>query len=242
MKKIRLQNALAQAGIASRRKAATLIESGRVKVSGKVIKERGFRVDTSVDIIVFNSKSIACDAKMRYLILNKPAGIISTANDEHGRKTVLDCVKTKPPGFHAVGRLDKDTTGLMILTNDGELTYRLTHPKFQVDRVYEAKAKGRISAGSIERLMSGIAIDGKTARAEKITVLHMGANSTFLNITMREGRKREVRKMLKTVGHRVLELKRLAYGPLKLGSLEIGRSRDLTEREVKDLKKCVGLR
>jgi 23S rRNA pseudouridine2605 synthase len=236
MNKIRLQVALARAGIASRRKSRELIESGRVKVNGSVVRESGFRVDASKDKITLGKNTVRPGGVKRYYILNKPKGVLSTARDERGRKTVLDYISEKRVRLYPVGRLDKDTTGLIILTNDGDLTYRLTHPKFGIDRVYEVKVSGSVSGENASRLKKGVVLEGGPARAEKVVFKNRSSEFTVILITLREGRKREVRNMFKAIGHDVLELKRVSYGPLKLGKLKTGEARLLTRDEVSALK------
>ena len=238
MSEIRLQVVLAKAGLASRRKAASLIESGSVKVNGKVVKEKGFRVDISKDSITLNNKKLFFENK-KYYILNKPTGVLSTASDDRGRKTVLNLIKSKDTRLYPVGRLDKDTTGLIIITNDGELTYRLTHPKFEIKRIYEVKVKGSLRQEEITRLKKGVMIEGKPARAKEVLIKKKAPGFTEFILTLAEGRKREVRNMMKTIGHHVLKLKRIEYGPIKLGTLKEGEFRTLTAEELTKLKKSV---
>lgn len=240
MSKIRLQVALAKAGTASRRKARELIESSQVKVNGKIVREKGFRVDISKDRITVNKKELSFESKS-YYILNKPKSVLSTAKDERNRKTVLDYVRDRQNRLYPVGRLDKDTTGLIILTNDGEITFRLTHPKFGIKRVYDVKVKGSIKDKELRRLKDGIMIDGKPARAKKIILREKNISSSDLTLTIGEGRKREIRKMCDAIGHRVLELKRVAFGPLRLKGLKEGEVRELTSAEINSIKKAVGL-
>ena len=241
MSKIRLQVALSRCGTASRRKSATIIESGHVKVNGKVIKERGFSVDVHKDRITVYKNPLLFKEKKEYYILNKPPGVLSTTKDERGRKTVLDYIEKKNTRLYTIGRLDKDTKGLIILTNDGDLTYRLTHPKFNIKRVYEVKAKGIVEEKSITRLKNGVNIEGKLARAVKVNFLKKGKSFTVLSLTLTEGRKREVRKMLSAIGHDVLELKRISFGSLRLKDLKEGKIRALKKVEVEKLKNSVGL-
>ena len=240
MTKIRLQVALARSGVASRRKSAKLIESGRIKVNGNVICEPGYRVDAREDTVVLDKKPVSLNLK-EYCLLNKPRGVLSTVRDERGRKTVLSYIKDKNARFYPVGRLDKNTTGLIILTNDGDLTYRLTHPKFRIDRVYEAKVDGEVLDNELSRIKAGIIIDGKKARPENITLKKRSKFFTCLSVTLKEGRKREVRRLFESVGHEVLELKRVSYGPLGLKGLKEGSVRPLGEDEVLALRRCVGL-
>ncbi|OGW76045.1 MAG: hypothetical protein A2Z72_07725 [Omnitrophica bacterium RBG_13_46_9] len=239
--KMRLDAALGKAGIASRRKAARLIESRHVKINGNVVNEKGFHINISEDRITLDDKPVFFENKKSYYVLNKPAGVISTAGDERDRKKVTDYISEKELRLYPVGRLDKDTTGLIILTNDGDLTYRLTHPRFRVDRVYEVTVKGRVKSESALRLKDGIVIDGRSVMAEKIVFKKSSPRRTVLIVTMREGIKREVRRMFKAVGHDVVGLKRIAYGSLRLKGLKEGEIRPLTKDEIEKLKGCVGL-
>ncbi|MGB2706424.1 MAG: pseudouridine synthase [Candidatus Omnitrophota bacterium] len=241
MSGMRLQVALAKAGVASRRRAARIIESGCVKVNGRIVNKKGFRVNIARDRITVDGKKLAFEKKKYYYILNKPSGVLSTARDERGRKKVSDYVTAEGVRLYPVGRLDKDTTGVIILTNDGDLTYRLTHPKFGVERVYEVKASGSVGKEGALCLKKGVIIDGGLAQAEKIIFKRKTPKFTVLLLSIREGRKREVRRMLEATGHKVLELKRIAYGPLGLGGLKEGRARHLKKDELIKLKKCVGL-
>ena len=233
MSNVRLQVALADAGVASRRKAAELIESGSVAVNGRVVTEKGFRVDPSKDAILVNGKAAGPVKKLFYYVLNKPMGVISAASSGRGEKTVLDLIKNKPSRLYPAGRLDKNTTGLILITNDGSLTYHLTHPKFGVERVYEAVVKGEITAEERRRLLNGVVIDGKLAQAKIVS--RTGSVNT-VRITLCEGRKREVRRMCEKIGHEVVALKRIAYGPLELGGLKEGEYRELTKEELRKLK------
>ena len=235
MKTERLQVVLARAGIAARRKAVVLIESGVVSVNGWPVCEPGFRVDREKDSIRVNGKAISAEKKY-YFLLNKPKGVISTASDELKRKTVLDFAHSKER-LYPVGRLDKDTTGLLILTNDGNLAYRLTHPKFGVERVYEAEVKGVPSASALEKIKSGINIEGYINRAENITIKRTTQTNCTLIVKMLEGKKREIRNLFLAVGHPVTALKRISYGPVNLGQLKEGCTRELTAKEMSDLKK-----
>ena len=240
MSTIRLQVALAKSGIASRRKAQEFIESKRIKVNGRFVTEKGFRVNMEKDRVTFDGKPLVFENKS-YYILNKPSGVLSTALDERGRKTVLDYLKKKKTRLYPVGRLDKDTTGLLILTNDGELTYRLTHPKFGIDRVYEVKVEGTVKKEDALRLKDGILIDGKLARIEKVIFKKKSPDFSIFLLVLHEGRKRQIRRMFEAIGHGVQKLKRIAYGPLNLGDLKEGSTRILSDNEIKKLKKAVGL-
>jgi len=241
MNTIRLQLALARTGIASRRKASAFIEAGHVSVNGKAVTERGFRVDVSRDKITLDGKRLIFQEKKYYYVLNKPVNVVSTLKDEHGRKKVTDYIAHKGARLYPVGRLDMKTTGLIILTNDGELTYRLTHPKFEIDRVYKARVKGNVTSEEASRLEKGVMVEGKIAKAFKVEFKNQEERFTTLLLVLREGRKREVRRMFMAIGHPVVKLKRISYGPLKLGDMEEGVYRPLTADELAKLKKCVGI-
>jgi len=240
MTTMRLQVALAKAGVSSRRKAVGLIESGHVKVNGKVITERGFRVDTSKDKVIFNGKALTL-AEKKYYILNKPCGVLSTVKDERGRKKVSDYIRGVGSRLYPVGRLDKDTTGLIILTNDGELTYRLTHPKFGVERLYEVKIDSLFRETDASRLKEGLVIDGKIARVDRVVIKKKNPDFSVIHVALHEGRKREVRKMFDHLRLNIKSLKRIAYGPLRLKDLREGESRPLTTAELRILKKSIDL-
>ena len=241
MSDMRLQVACAKAGIASRRESAKIIESGRVSVNGKIIIEPGYRVDLDKDEITLNNKSVTFLQRKHYYVLNKPKGVVSTARDERGRKKVIDYVKNKNIRVYPVGRLDKDTTGLIILTNDGDLSYRLTHPKFNVERVYKVKVKGKVPAEKIKRLIKGINLDGKVAKVKEAYIVESSMNYTELILVLCEGRKREIRRMMMSLGHIVKELMRISYGPIELGNLKEGDIRAISGIELKKLKVSVGL-
>jgi len=232
---MRLQKFLAQAGIASRRKAEVLIETGAVKVNGKQAL-LGSSIDPQKDQITINGKSISTSSYY-YFALHKPAGFLSTVTDPFKRKTVLDLVKTSGR-VYPVGRLDQNSEGLMILTNDGELAYRLTHPKFHVEKIYAVLVKGIPSKETLKKLEGGILLeDGKTAPCEvRITKILEGKTKCALEIKLYEGRKREIRRMMKAVGHPAISLCRTRIGPLALGDLPKGKSRPLSAHEVMQLK------
>jgi pseudouridine synthase len=234
-KKIRLQVALSHAGIASRRKAASIIEEGRVLVNGEVIRKKGYAVNPDKDRIVVSGKQIRFKRKI-YILFNKPKGALTSRYDPEGRKTVFDILPPRFKELHSVGRLDKDTTGLLLLTNDGELTYRLTHPKFEIRKIYRVCCKGKIEGKEIQRLERGMLIEGrKTARA-KVSIIRADTGSSDLSIEIHEGRKRQIRSMFLFIGHPIKKLERIGYEFLKLDSLKNGKFRYLNEKEVKRLK------
>lgn len=232
---MRLQVALSHAGIASRRKAAEIIEKGRVLVNGKVVSEKGYAVNPHKDIIQVDGRRLIFKKKI-YVILNKPKGVITSRYDPEGRKTVFDILPREFRELHPVGRLDRETTGLLLLTNDGELTYRLTHPKFEVRKKYKVRCGGEIGEKEKKRLERGMIIEGrKTARA-KVNIVRSDAKRSDLFIEIHEGRKRQIRKMFLFLGHPIKGLERVGYEFLKLGRLEKGGFRHLSTGEIMQLK------
>jgi 23S rRNA pseudouridine2605 synthase len=231
---------IAAAGVASRRVAEELIVAGRVAVNSKITTVLGTRVDPATDRIEVDGKRIATDPGKVYVLLNKPEGYITTTSDERGRPTVLDLVRTKVR-VYPVGRLDADTQGVLLLTNDGELAHRLAHPRYGLHRSYRAEVRGTVGPEAIERLLRGVVLDDGPAKALKARVAAVGRGSSHLEVVMGEGRKREVRRMLEAVGHPVVRLVRRAFGPIKLGDLRTGASRALTPEEVGTLQKLVDL-
>jgi 23S rRNA pseudouridine2605 synthase len=232
----RLQKILSQAGIASRRASEKLMLDGRVSVNGTTVTELGTKADLAHDDIRVDGRRIKSAERHRYLLLNKPRGYVTTRSDPHKRATVLDLLKGVREYIYPVGRLDYDTEGLLILTNDGDLAARLTHPRHGVARVYEARVLGVPDAHDLARLSKGIAIDGQ--RTEPAEVMALGPS--LLRITVREGRNRQVRKMCEAIGHPVDELRRVAIGPLRDPRLKTGYWRDLTPQEVEKLRRATG--
>jgi 23S rRNA pseudouridine2605 synthase len=227
---MRLAKHLAHAGVASRRAAEALVADRRVTVDGTVVTDPARDVTGDEAIAVDGEAVRAAGARVVYA-LHKPAGVVSTARDTHGRRTVVDLV---PSGqrLYPVGRLDADTTGLILLTNDGDLAYALTHPSFEVPRTYRARVEGRPHERALRALRDGVELeDGRTAPAK---VRRVGAHE--LELTIHEGRKRQVKRMLAEVGHPVVALRRVAFGPLRLGELAAGKHRRLTAAEVQRLR------
>jgi 23S rRNA pseudouridine2605 synthase len=233
--KIRLQVFLSHNGIASRRGAMDLVQSGRVSVNGQVVNEPSTPVDPSKDKITFDGKLVEAK-QFSYILLNKPEGYVTTKEDAHAEKTVMDLLPKAFSHLVPVGRLDRDSEGLLLLTNDGDLAYRLTHPKFDVDKTYMVWIGGKLVDEKKRRLEQGIMIEGvKTAPCKVHDVKDHVEQSEFL-MTIHEGRKRQVRLMLKAVGCSVRYLKRVAQGPLKLNDLPTGKWRELTPDEITQLK------
>jgi 23S rRNA pseudouridine2605 synthase len=231
---MRLQKFLANAGVSSRRKAEELIAGGKVKVNGQVVTELGTKVDDSKDVIAVSGKSIKT-AEKTWIALHKPRGYLSTRSDPQGRPTVYDLLPKELHGLFYVGRLDLDSEGLLLLTNDGDTANRLLHPRYEVARVYEVLVRGEVKPDKIEMLLQGVELDDGVATAESVRVLGVVRNEMRLQMTLREGKKREVRRMLWAVGHKVLRLKRLSYGPIQLGRLPEGKWRKLSEAELQIL-------
>jgi len=229
---MRLAKHLAHAGVASRRAAEVLVADRRVTVDGVVVTDPARDVSGEEAIAVDGEAVRGPGARVVYAV-HKPAGVVSTARDTHGRRTVVDLVASAHR-LYPVGRLDADTTGLILLTNDGALAHALTHPSFEVPKTYRARVEGRLEERALRALREGVELeDGRTAPAR---VRRIGAHE--LELTIHEGRKRQVRRMLEAVGHRVVSLRRVAFGPLRLGELAAGRHRRLTAAEVERLREA----
>ncbi|MCQ9207942.1 MAG: rRNA pseudouridine synthase [Omnitrophica bacterium] len=239
-KNLRLQVALAQLGFASRRGAAEIIKAGRVKVDGQIAFKPGQRVNIENSTITVDGRSSYIQKKV-YLILNKPKGVVTTVKDKYAGQTIVDLIKQKQARIYPVGRLDKDTTGLLFLTNDGELTYRLTHPKFGIKKLYQICVEGITPGNVLKRLEAGIILEAKKTYPCKIRVISKAKDTTMLEIELTEGRKRQIKEMFAAVGYPVLSIKRVAFGPLKLAGLKSGLSRALKEQEIRELKKVAGV-
>ena len=234
----RLQKILSQAGIASRRASEQLMLDGRVTVNGITVRELGTKADASHDDIRVDGRRIKVAERHRYLLLNKPRGYVTTRSDPQRRPTVIDLLRGVREYVYPVGRLDFDSEGLLLLTNDGDLAARLTHPRHGVPRIYEARVLGIPDAHDLDRLGRGIVIDGRRTESADVKLLPHGrdAREATLAITIREGRNRQVRNMCDAIGHPVTHLKRVAIGPLKDSRLKVGQWRELTDDEVKHLR------
>jgi 23S rRNA pseudouridine2605 synthase len=236
---IRLQKIISQAGVASRRAAEKLIEDGRVTVNGETVREMGTKADPTRDDIRVDGRRIKSAELSLYILLNKPAGYVTTRSDPQRRRTVIDLLHGVKEYVYPVGRLDYDTQGILLLTNDGDLAAKLTHPRHEVDRTYEAYVSGMPDDEAIERLRRGIPLDGRRTRPADVVLVNKGrrVGAGVLIITIREGRNRQVRRMLEAVGHPVQSLRRIRFGPLGDSGLKPGEWRDLSEVEVEKLKK-----
>lgn len=234
----RLQKVMAAAGVASRRASEALIVEGRVTVNGEVA-QLGQKVDAACDQVLVDGERINIDPDRVYVLLNKPRGVVTTADDPEGRPAVVDLVNL-PQRLFPVGRLDKDTEGLLLLTNDGELAHALMHPSFEVERTYVALVPGPVRKKVLAELKAGIALDDGLAKPRRVRVLEEERNQALLEVVMTEGRKREVRRMLGQVGLKVERLARVAYGGVELGDLRQGKWRFLTPQEIARLYAATG--
>jgi pseudouridine synthase len=237
----RLQKVLAQAGVASRRSAERLIVAGRVSVNGAIVSELGTKVDPSSDAIKVDGKRIAARPSGRsYLALNKPRGVVTTMSDPEGRPTVKDYLRGIKARVYPVGRLDYASEGLLLLTDDGELARQLMHPSRGVEKTYLVKIKGQPERDVLSRLSRGVPLDGKRTGPAKVRMVRGGDNA-WVEITIGEGRNRQVRRMLQAVGHPVQRLRRVGYGGVGLGRLPVGQIRPLSDAEVTELFRAAGM-
>ena len=238
---VRIQKFLSHAGIVSRRGAERLIQAGRVSVDGAVVRELGTRVNPSVQEVRVDGKIVSPSVATDYFLLNKPKGVLTTLRDPFGRPTIRGLLTDIPRRVFPVGRLDLDSEGLLLLTNDGEISHRLLHPRFKVEKAYHVTVQGRPSRNDIQRLQEGIEIEGRRTLPCRIRILGTTRRTTFFEVTLKEGRKRQIRNMFSAVAHPVRRLCRVRMGPLELGDLPPGRHRPLKEAEVSSLRKAVGL-
>jgi pseudouridine synthase len=233
MPPVRLQKLLAEAGVASRRAAERLITAGRVRVNGVAVVEPGTHADPIHDTVEVDGRPLPKVESKRYVLLHKPRGYLTTREDPRGRRRVFDLVPDLGVRLHSVGRLDFDAEGLLLLTNDGELTYRLTHPRHGVRRVYHVLVEGRLDSAVLEALESGVVLEDGPARVERARLLRPeGTGRHWIELSLAEGRYREVKRLCRAVGLVVQRLRRVAFGPLRLGDLPPGQWRELAAREV----------
>ncbi len=231
---MRLAKHLAHAGVASRRAAEQLVFDGRVTVEGEVVRDPARDVDGSEEITVDGARVGQASGKRVVYMVHKPAGVVSTAKDTHGRPVVTDMVRV-PRRLYPVGRLDADTTGLILLTDDGALAHRLTHPSFEVPKTYLARVRGgTVPERLLQQLRDGVELDDGMTAPARVKQVEPG----LLEITIHEGRKRQVRRMCDAIGHRVEKLERIAFGPLRLGDLKLGKHRELSGVELEKLRKA----
>jgi 23S rRNA pseudouridine2605 synthase len=229
---VRLQKVLSGAGVASRRVAENLIVEGRVRVNGEVVTELGSRIDPAADLVDVDGTAIQLDPSKRYVMLNKPTGVVSTMRDERGRPDLRRFTADWQERLYNVGRLDAETSGLLVLTNDGDLAHVLAHPSFGVTKVYVAKVDGRVTAQTIARLTRGVDLEDGPIAADRARLLDASSGGgSLVELTLHSGRNRIVRRMMAEVGHPVVDLVRRQFGPLHLGTLPAGRARELTTVE-----------
>ncbi len=238
---IRLQKVLAAAGVASRRASEALIDEGRVEVNGKVVTEQGLRVNPETDHIRVDGARIPPPRRHVYLVLNKPRGVVSTMDDPEGRRSLNDYLPRATGRLFHVGRLDTDTEGLIILTNDGEFAHRMAHPSYEVRKTYQVQAAGVMDNKTIKRLEKGVVLDDGPVKPDQVKLVTRGQDKTLLEISLHEGRNRIVRRMLDAVGHPVDRLARISIGPVRLKTLPVGQTRELTREELGALLDLVGL-
>jgi len=238
---IRLNKFLSQQGAASRRKADVLIQERRVAVNGRVVEDLGVKIDPSRDRVTVDGRAVASGCDFVTIALNKPAGILVTLDDPFGRPAVRDLVAGLPGNIRPVGRLDKDSRGLLLLTNDGELAFRLTHPRYEVPKTYIVSVRGEVTAAEAARLEKGIYLDGRKTAPAKVAVLEAHSARSVVRVEIHEGRKHEVREMFAAFGHDVAGLERVAFAGVKLERLAARQWRVLKKSEVRDLRRRVGL-
>ena len=238
---VRLQKILAAAGVGSRRHCEELIAAGRVEVDGEIVRRYGARVDPDHQIIKLDGRRIPSRQDMVYLALNKPPGVLTTMSDDRGRPTIADFLGDRAERLYHVGRLDYDTEGIMLLMNDGELAHRLTHPRYGVPKTYLAEVTGPVPRDLGRRLATGIELEDGVASADRVRVVEQAGSRALVEITLHEGRKHIVRRLLAAAGHPVSRLVRTQVGPVALGNLRPGTTRELTVREIGDLYAAVGL-
>lgn len=232
---IRLQKLLAQSGVASRRKCEELMLAGEVEVDGEVVTRLGTKVDPAVAVIRVSGRRLPPISPHVYLVLNKPRGVVSTMSDPEGRRTLSDVVADRPERLFHVGRLDTDTSGLLLLTNDGDFAQRVAHPSFEVDKTYVTEVEGEVTRATLQRLLDGVTLEDGPVAVSGAKVLTYGTGKTIVELVIHEGRNRIVRRLLDHVGHPVRRLTRTAIGPITLGQLTSGAVRELTLDELGEL-------
>lgn len=239
--KVRLQKFLSEAGVASRRKAEEMIENGEVKVNGRKAKV-GDSVDPVHDLVTVKGKKVVREKSLRYILLHKPRGFVTTTDDELGRKCVIDLLKDIPERVYPVGRLDRNSEGALLLTNDGEFANAMMHPSHRISKTYRVTVRPPVTESMIDAFSTGIEIDGRMTASAEARIVTKEENRVVLEIVLYEGRNREIRKMCESLGLEVARLKRTAIGSLKLGMLPQGQWRDLTEQEIDKLKNQAGIK
>lgn len=239
--RIRLQKLLAQSGVASRRRCEELMLDGEVEVDGEVVTRLGTKVDPRTAVIKVSGKRLPPVSEHVYLVLNKPRGVVSTMSDPEGRRSLSDLVADRPERLFHVGRLDTDTSGLLLLTNDGDFAHRMAHPSFEVEKTYVAEVEGRLAKGTVADLLAGVTLEDGPVEVRRARVLATAADKSIIELVIHEGRNRIVRRLLDQVGHPVRQLSRTRFGPIELGTLAGGRIRELSDDELGQLLELVGL-
>ncbi|MFC1691940.1 pseudouridine synthase [Candidatus Latescibacterota bacterium] len=238
---MRLNRYISASGYASRRKGEKIIREGMVRVNGTVVTDPARTIEPSRDSVSIDGELLVINREKRYYILNKPMGVIVSRIDTHGRPTVIDLLGSETKGVYPVGRLDANTYGVLLFTDDGDLAYRLTHPSFGVEKVYRAEVESRVSTKDVQRVHEGLILeDGPTVPA-KMNIIESGEDVSLIEITMHEGRKRQVRRMLARLGHPVKVLERISFGGITADDLPLGGYRPLYDKEIETLKKTVSL-
>lgn len=227
---MRLQKFLAHCGVASRRQAEVIISQSRVSVNGKIVTNPATDVNDQ-DLVKVDGKTVKINKTYKYYLLNKPLGVVSTASDEKGRVNVIDLIESDKR-LYPIGRLDMDTTGIILITNDGKLTQILTHPKYELSKTYIAKVKQRPNKDSLNKLRSGVYIDGRKTKEAQVKILNSYENETLIEISIEEGRNRQIRKMFDAIGHPIISLKRVKIGEIEIGGLMVGDYRELNKEEL----------
>lgn len=235
----RLHKLLAERGLASRRAAEAMIAGGRVAVNGAVVREMGIKVDAARDHITIDNQPLPAMPRLRYILLHKPVGYICSAQNEREKKSVLSLIEGVDERLYPVGRLDYDTSGLLLLSNDGALTQTLLHPARRVEKTYEAAVAGPVSAADLDKMRQGLILADGPCSPARVLLKRRGQGGSLLEITIHEGRKRQVRRMCEAIGHPALRLRRLRFGSLGLGGLKPGQWRELSPREVRELKQGI---
>ncbi len=238
---VRINKYLSMCGITSRRGADDLITQGKVTINDLLLTERGAVVDTDIDVVAVDGVVAKLVEELIYVLLNKPVSTMTTLDDPYKRRTIVHYLKNLAQRVYPVGRLDFDSEGVLILTNDGDLAYRLAHPGFEVPKIYEALVKGRFQKDGAEKIKKGITLEDGAIGHAKVSVLGYNNDETRIRLILTEGRKREVKQLCKAVGHPVVHLRRVEYAGIQLGSLKPGQFRHLTPGEVSRLRKMVGM-
>jgi 23S rRNA pseudouridine2605 synthase len=238
---IRINRFLASAGLGSRRKVEELILQGRVSVNGQPVRDLGRKIDPERDRVRVGGRVVRPPRRVYYIVLHKPVNVLTTSKDPGDRRTIYDFLRGAPSPLFPVGRLDRMSEGLLLLTNDGPLAHRLAHPRYEVERVYRLRVAGEIDDATVRRFRRGIRFGGRPAKPREVTLVHQGRKSTSLEIVLVEGRNREIRRICEELGLRVERLVRIKFGPLSLRGLPVGEWRQLGEKEADGLRKLVKL-